>query len=162
MAKPGQSSTGSSSQRPDDLLEGAPPQPPTMAPRSAATDISGIPRSSADSMSQASGALSVMGMQPVRQLVAKMATLESIVKDLSILVPALSTAAAPFIAQMRDLGMAALADMAQGGVGGAELGTGAPPPMMPGSQPPPMMGGGAPGGMGPGAGVPGMPPPPPI
>ena len=158
MAKLGQSATTVE----DDMLEGAPPQPPNSPIRKAGADANGIPRSSDAAMAGASGALSVMGMQPVKQLVSKMAELEFLVKDISQVVPALSTVAAPFITQMRDLGMAALADMAQGGTGGVELGTGAPPPMMPGSAPPAGMGGGMPPGMGgPGAGMPMMPPPPP-
>ena len=146
-----------SGERPDDLLEDSPPQPPSKTRMSANT----LPKGSRDSESAASGALSVMGMQPIMKVVSGMAELEKLVKDLSLVIPAISTAAAPFIAQMRDLGAAALADMAQGGTGGVDLGTGAPPPMMPGSGPAPGMGGGmAPGMMGGGEGPMMMPPPP--
>lgn len=96
------------------------------------------------------GALSLTGALPTQSVISKMMMLEKLVMDISKDIPALTNAAAPFIAQMRDLGAAALADQSTGGIGATNPEAAAPPP---GMTPPP---GGA------GAGSPGMMPPMPL
>jgi hypothetical protein len=143
----------------DDILEKGPPLPAlkdSKSPRSGPGGGSSMPRPSSSSESAAGSALSAMGEQPTKIVVSGMAEIENILKRLTQYVPGLADTAAPFVAQMRDLGAGALASLVQGGIGTPNLGAGAPPPM-PG-------GGAAPAGPAPmpggGAGLPMMPPPP--
>jgi hypothetical protein len=135
----------------DDILEGPPPHPPSKRAKSSGS--AAIPKGSDRSSTSANAAVAVLGAQPTRVVIEGMANIENEIKRISRFVPGLADAAAPFIAQLRDMGAGALANLAQGGIGAAESGAGAPPPV-PGGAPEPAGPGGG------GAGMPMMPPPP--
>lgn len=136
-----------------DELESGPPVPPLRdAQQSPSQQPSAFHRSLSGGGDGDGGtrSLALFGAGPVAEVSNAMATIEQQIKHMARIIPGFNSIAAPFIAQMRDMGGAALADLAQGGTGSVDSGAGAPPPGMP-----PM---GAPGG---GAGAPGgmMPPP---
>lgn len=136
----------------DDPLEGGPPVPKLRDAKSDSSGSSGgsgsrIPSSMPKGSPGASAtAASLAGANPVREVTEAMATIEMMVKQMSKHVPAIVQVAQPFIQQMRDVGMAGLANLSQGGTGSVDMG-GA------GAMPPPGMAGGM--GMAPPAGAPG-------
>lgn len=135
----------------DDILAGSPPQPKL---RNASAPPPAMPKPSPGA---SSAAMSMMGASPAQELIEDMAEIEKRVKNISKHVPTMMQIAQPFIQQMRDAGMAGVANLAQGGPGNVDLmGAGAAPP--PGMGAPPM--GGAPPPGGGGAGPPIMPMPP--
>jgi hypothetical protein len=77
--------------------------------------------------------MAMMGANPVKEVVEGMATIEAAIKQISKHVPAMAQLFQPVIPQMRDIGMAGLANLEQGGAGSVDMvGAGAmPPPGMP-------------------------------
>lgn len=126
-----------------DPLDGMPPTGPLR------TAKRGPGGSAPLSMPRAGGALSLTGAMPTQSVISMMMTIEKLVGEVSKRIPGLANAAAPFIAQMRDLGAAGLADQTTGGPGATNPEVSAPPPGM-------SPGGAAAGG---GGGLP-IPPPP--
>lgn len=91
-------------------------------------------------------AMALTGAGQAGDLISDMMTVEKTLTRIIRRIPALAGAAQPFIDQMRDLGAAALADQAGGGIGTTTgLDASVPPP-----------GAMGPGGMGAGPGI--MPP----
>ena len=134
----------------DDPLEGGPPVPRLRDAKSGGgSSDSRIPSSMPKgSPGAASAAASLAGANPVREVTEAMATIEMMVKQMSKHVPAIVQVAQPFIQQMRDVGMAGLANLSQGGTGSVDMGgAGAmPPPGMAGAGGPMAPPAGGPGG----------------
>lgn len=133
----------------EDPLEGSPALPPLPAAKAPAAPAIPSASSSGDGGTRA---LAMMGAKPSVILLNGMATIEQQVQAMSQHLPGFIDIAQAFIDQMKVLGMARIAEMANGGTGGLPGMAGAPPPL-PG-------GGGMAPGMGMGAGMPMMPPPP--
>jgi len=100
----------------------------------------------------ASGMLSKMGASPLEEVVGSMAAIEELIKKIAKTVPQFLQIAKPFVDQARPMIAAQMADLAQGGIGAAQMGAGTPPPMAALNGMPP--------NAAPGAGVPAMPMPP--
>lgn len=127
----------------EDILAGTPPQPKLRDARSGSpTGPSVMPKSSGQA---SSAAMAMMGATPVKEVAEGMAMIEAGIKQVSKHVASIGQLFQPVIPQMRDLGMAAMANLAQGGPGSVDLGGSgavAPPGMAPAGAPagaPPIM-----------------------
>lgn len=118
--------------RNEDIL-GRPPASPDLRDATKSGSGAGSPIMPKPSAGASAAAMAAVGQNPAREVVESMAEIENAIKRISKHVPAINQIAQPFIQQMRDVGMAGVANLAQGGTGSVDMmGSGAaPPPGMP-------------------------------